>query len=68
MEQMGYSAEVASDTIKKLMKGVEQVPTPLNEVVSGTQRLVSVTHDVDKASDWIMAISNAMLSNGSSCR
>lgn len=66
MEQMGYSAEVASDTIKKLMKGVEQVPTPLNEVVSGTQRLVSVTHDVDKASDWIMAISNAMLSNGAS--
>lgn len=66
MEQMGYSADTASATIKKLMKGVEQVPTPLNEVVSGTQRLVAVTHDVDKASDWIMAISNAMLSNGAS--
>lgn len=66
MTQMGYSAEIASDTIKKLMKGVEQVPTPLNEVVAGTQRLVAVTHDVDKASDWIMAISNAMLSNGAS--
>ena len=66
MEQMGYSADVAGDTIKKLMKGVEQVPTPLNEVVSGTQRLVAVTHDVDKASDWVMAMSNAMLSNGAS--
>ena len=66
MEQMGYSAEAATGTIKKLMKGVEQVPTPLNAVVSGTQRLVAVTHDVDKASDWIMAISNAMLSNGAS--
>jgi len=66
MQQMGYSADVASDTIQKLMKGVEQVPTPLNEVVSGTQRLVSVTHDVDKASDWIMAISDAMLANGAS--
>lgn len=66
MEQMGYSAEGASDVIKKLMKGVEQVPTPLNEVVSGTQRLVAVTHDMDKASDWVMAISNAMLANGAS--
>lgn len=66
MEQMGYSAEEAEGAIKKLMKGVEQVPTPLNEVVSGTQRLVSVTHDVDKASDWIMAISDAMLANGAS--
>ena len=66
MEQMGYSTDTASDAIKKLMKGVEQVPTPLNEVVSGTQRLVSVTKDVDKASDWVLAISDAMLSNGAS--
>lgn len=66
MEQMGYSADGASEVIKKLMKGVEQVPTPLNEVVSGTQRLVAVTHDMNKASDWVMAISNAMLSNGAS--
>lgn len=66
MEQMGYSSDMASDAIQKLMKGVEQVPTPLNEVVSGTQRLVSVTQDVNKASDWVLAISDAMLSNGAS--
>lgn len=66
MEQMGYSAEAAQGVIQKLVAGVEEVPTPLNEVVSGTQRLVSVTHDVDKASDWVLAISNAMLSNGAS--
>lgn len=66
MEQMGYSADDATNAIKKLMKGVEQVPTPLNQVVAGTQRLVAVTHDVDKASDWIMAISDAMLANGAS--
>lgn len=66
MTQMGYSAGMASDTIKKLMKGVEEVPTPLNEVVSGTQRLVNVTHNMEKASDWILAISDAMLSNGAS--
>ena len=66
MQQMGYSSDIASGAIEKLMKGVEQVPTPLNEVVSGTQRLVSVTKDVDKASDWVLAISDAMLSNGAS--
>lgn len=66
MEQMGYSSEMASGAIEKLMKGVEQVPTPLNEVVSGTQRLVAVTKDIDKASDWALAISNAMLANGAS--
>ena len=66
MEQMGYSANDASEAVKKLMKGVEEVPTPLNQVVSGTQRLVAVTHNVDKASDWIMAISDAMLANGAS--
>lgn len=66
MEQLGYSTDTASGAIKKLVAGVEEVPTPLNEVVAGTQRLVSVTKDVDKASDWVLAISDAMLSNGAS--
>lgn len=66
MEQMGYSASVADKAIKKLVAGVENVPTPLNEVVSGTQQLVAVTRDVDKASDWALAVSDAMLSNSAS--
>ena len=66
MEQMGYSADVAAKSIQKLMKGVEEVPTPLDQVVSGTQQLVAVTRDVDKASDWMLAISDAMLSNSAS--
>ena len=66
MEQMGYSAEIAEDAIQKLVKGVENVPTPLDKVVSGTQQLVAVTRDVDKASDWMLAVSDAMLSNSAS--
>ena len=66
MEQMGYSAEVADGAIRKLVAGVENVPTPLNEVVTGTQQLVAVTRDVDKASDWALAVSDAMLSNSAS--
>ena len=66
MEQMGYSADVAENAIQKLVKGVEKVPTPLDKVVSGTQQLVAVTRDVDKASDWMLAVSDAMLSNSAS--
>lgn len=66
MEQMGYSAEVADKAIRKLVAGVENVPTPLNEVVTGTQQLIAVTRDVDKASDWALAVSDAMLSNSAS--
>lgn len=66
MEQMGYSADIAQKSIQKLVAGVENVPTPLNEVVSYTQQLVSVTRDVDKASDWVLAVSDAMLSNSAS--
>lgn len=66
MEQMGYSAEVSAKAIEKLVAGVENVPTPLNEVVTYTQQLVAVTRDVDKASDWVLAVSDAMLSNSAS--
>lgn len=66
MEQMGYSADAAEDAIQKLVKGVEKVPTPLDKVVSGTQQLVAVTRDVNKASDWMLAVSDAMLSNSAS--
>lgn len=66
MEQMGYSADAAEVAIQKLVKGVEKVPTPLDKVVSGTQQLVAVTRDVDKASDWMLAVSDAMLSNSAS--
>ena len=66
MEQMGYSANDAEGAIKKLVAGVEEVPTPLNQVVSGTQQLLSVTKDVNKASDWVLAVSDAMLSNSAS--
>lgn len=66
MEQMGYSAEVSERAIQKLVAGVEKVPTPLNEVVTGTQQLVAVTRDVEKASDWALAVSDAMLANSAS--
>lgn len=61
MEMMGYKAEDAAAAIEKLRKGVEEVPTSLADVVSLTQRLTTMTKDVGLASDWALAISDAML-------
>ena len=61
MEMMGYSAEDASNAIQKLRDGVKGIPTSLADVVQGTQRLASITGNVDKASEWALALSDAML-------
>ena len=61
MEMMGYSADDAAKSVEKLRDGVKGIPTSLADVVSGTQRLAAVTGDVNKASDWALAISDAML-------
>ena len=61
MEMMGYSAEEAAKSVEKLREGVKGIPTSLADVVSGTQRLAAMTGDVNKASDWALAISDAML-------
>lgn len=61
MSLLGYSAEEASSAINKLWKGVETLPTDLADVVSYTQRLVGVAGGLDKASDWTLAISDAMI-------
>ncbi len=66
MEQMGYKTDDAAAAIEKLREGVQGIPTSLADVVSGTQRLVSVTGNVSKAADWTLAISDAMISNGAS--
>lgn len=61
MEMMGYNAEDAATSIEKLRESVEEIPTSLADVVSGTQRIAALTGDVGKATKWTMAISDAML-------
>lgn len=61
MESIGLSASNAEAAIDKLVDGVTGLPTALSDVVSETQRLATITGDVDKAADWALAISDAML-------
>lgn len=64
MEMMGYSASEANDVINKLREGVKALPTPLSDVVSYTQRLAGTAGGLKNASDWILAVSDAMLASG----
>lgn len=61
MTMMGYSAEDASKAIGKLRDGVAGIPTSVADVVSATQRIAALTGDVNKAADWSLAISDAMI-------
>lgn len=65
MQQMGYSSEQSERSIKKLAKGIEGLPTRLDEVVATTQRLATMTGDLNKATDLTLALNNAFLASGS---
>ncbi|WP_243125608.1 MULTISPECIES: tape measure protein [unclassified Clostridium] len=66
MEQMGFSAEDASSSINKLSDGVQGLPTALDEITGSTQRIASMTGDLEGATDLSLALNNAFLASGSS--
>lgn len=64
MEQMGFSAEDASSSISKLSDGVQGLPTALDEITGSTQRIASMTGDLEGATDLTLALNNAFLASG----
>ncbi|VQR55655.1 phage minor tail protein [Streptococcus pneumoniae] len=66
MQAMGHSTEDVTRSTKKLVAGIEGLPTTLNEVVGTAQRLTSITGDINKSTDLTLALNNAFLASGSS--
>ncbi len=66
MQAMGHSTEDVTRSTKKLAAGIEGLPTTLNEVVGTSQRLTSITGDINKSTDLTLALNNAFLASGSS--
>ncbi len=66
MTALGFSSEDSSKSIKKLSDGIEGLPTKLDDVVANTQRLTSITGDLDKSTDTVLALNNAFLASGAS--
>ena len=62
----GYSAEDASKATDKLVKGIEGLPTRLDEITGNVQKLLASGLELDEATDVAIAFNNAMLSNGAS--
>lgn len=66
LENLGYSAEQAQTSTKKLADGIDGLPTRLDEVVSTSQRMVSFNKDIEKSTDATLALNNAFLASGAS--
>lgn len=66
MQQMGYSSESASLAIDRLSDGISGLPTALDEMVDKTQRISTLTGDLNYATETTLALNNAFLSSGSS--
>lgn len=66
MAALGFSAEDSKKSIDKLSNGIDGLPTKLDDVVASTQQLTSITGDLDKSTDTVLALNNAFLASGAS--
>ncbi|MDG6115432.1 tape measure protein [Lactococcus formosensis] len=66
MKALGFSAADSDKSIKKLSNGIDGLPTKLDDVVASTQQLTSITGDLDKSTDTVLALNNAFLASGAS--
>lgn len=66
MEQLGFGADEAEAAIKKLSKGIDGLPTSLDEIAKSSQQIALITGDLDGATDTAIALNNAFLASGSS--
>ena len=62
---MGVEADEAAAAVDRLAKGVEGLPTRLDEVTNTAQRMFIALQDIDKATDSTIALNNALLASGS---
>lgn len=66
MQALGYSASDVDKSMAKLSKGIDGLPTSLNEIVSNTQQLAISTGSLTKGTDTAIALNNAFLASGAS--
>lgn len=66
MENMGIAGEAASASIKRLSDGIDGLPTALDTAVLGVERFTAKNGDIDKSTDYFLALNNAILAGGAS--
>lgn len=66
MKALGYSTQEVDGSMQKLTKGIDGLPTSLDEIVSNTQQLAISTGSLNKGTDTALALNNAFLASGAS--
>ena len=66
MEGMGIGAEASAASIKKLSNGIDGLPTALDDAVSGVSRFTAKNSDIDRSTDYFLAVNNAIAAGGQS--
>lgn len=66
MQAMGFSADEAKGSVDALAKGIDGLPTALDEVVATTQQLALMNGDLGKSTKLTLALNDAFLASGSS--
>lgn len=66
MSNLGIDADKSQKSIDKLSKGLQNVPTTLDEAALAVQRFASVNSDVEKSTDIFLAVNDAILAGGAS--
>ena len=66
LKLMGYDTKQVAKSTKQLSDGIDGLPTSLDEVVSTSKQLTTITKDLRYSTKLTLALNNAFLSSGSS--
>jgi len=61
LSNLGFSAEEAQESINDLSKGIDGLPTSLNDAASGVQRLVAKNGNIKKSTKYFLAMNDAIV-------
>ena len=61
LSNLGFNAEEAKESIEELSKGIDGLPTSLDDAASGVQRLVAKNSDIKKSTKYFLAMNDAIV-------
>ncbi len=61
LSNLGFSAEEAEKSIQDLSKGIDGLPTALDDAASGVQRLVAKNNNIEKSTKYFLAMNDAIV-------
>lgn len=64
MSNLGISADKSQKSIKKMSDKLSGLPTTLDEGAMAVQRFTSANGDIEKSTDYFLALNNAILAGG----